>query len=558
MRLHVQNFMGVKRANIDISGLTLIVGPNWQGKSSIAMAAAAALTGEILPYKDLLKKHAQEIVTEGAETAVVFLEDLEQNQIRLDYPTCTRSSKGDKVPKASAIAAGLQSLIDMDHKERAKILGKFLGAELSRTDVEIELLELGAKQTAIFGICEEVELKGADGARETFRERGAKLKGRWEQVTGVKDYKSSDWIPAYWTPDMATATEDELQRHVDRAKREYEDMLKVEAITESEKAQLLELAAGKPEAERKAKAAGEAYHEAEQIVEKALVAMEAHKVVTEIEPRQSCPHCAGLLTVDKNKIIRKADEAKASPEVLKEDLKLSARYAGAYERAKQQRDARKEDLTLANADLNACIKAEQKLARISQTVDVKPDMEAAGKRVDMAEKRLKCFKAKMEADEIQTEIRQLVKIVNMLAPEGLRRRKLKEAIKVFNTRLLQLATKANWQYLTLTEDLELVFGGRQLWKCSAAQKFCAKVLLQAAWAERDDSALIIVDGADIFDKTARNGLVNLLKELGKPALVTMTMTSDKDKIPDLKAAGLGVTYTITDGLTAEYNGAPQS
>ena len=68
-------------------------------------------------------------------------------------------------------------------------------------------------------------------------------------------------------------------------------------------------------------------------------------------------------------------------------------------------------------------------------------MEAARKRVDMAEKRLRFKGAKMEADEIQTEIRQLVKIVNMLAPEGLRRRKLKEAIKVFNTRLLQLATK---------------------------------------------------------------------------------------------------------------------
>ena len=67
-----------------------------------------------------------------------------------------------------------------------------------------------------------------------------------------------------------------------------------------------------------------------------------------------------------------------------------------------------------------------------------------------------------------------------------------------------------------------------------------------------------MDGADIFDKTARNGLVNLLKELGKPALVTMTADIGQGQDPRSESRRLRVTYTITDGLTAEYNGAPQS
>ena len=74
-----------------------------------------------------------------------------------------------------------------------------------------------------------------------------------------------------------------------------------------------------------------------------------------------------------------------------------------------------------------------------------------------------------------------------------------------------------------------------------------EMILRIALAQLDNSNIILIDRADIFDNKSKSQLFKLLKLSGLRAVVAMTISS-KDKAPDLKAGKLGTTYWVENGI----------
>jgi DNA repair exonuclease SbcCD ATPase subunit len=86
-----QNFRGIPEARIDISPIALITGHNYAGKTSIARAIAAAVTGRPIPYDKVAKKDCGVILRHGAKAGAVIL-STEKGNTSVTWPKAEVSS----------------------------------------------------------------------------------------------------------------------------------------------------------------------------------------------------------------------------------------------------------------------------------------------------------------------------------------------------------------------------------------------------------------------------------------------------------------------------------
>ena len=164
----------------------------------------------------------------------------------------------------------------------------------------------------------------------------------------------------------------------------------------------------------------------------------------------------------------------------------------------------------------------------------------------LANRDLDVFKRKTEADRLAEKILLNISIIAALDPKGVRQTKLAACLGGFNASLKTICEAANWPVVELDEDLRTSIGGYRYVLASASQQWRIRAALQIAMGQIDGSEVLIFDGADILDTPGRNGLLKALVTLGKTALVTMT-ESKVEKVPDLRAAGFGNSYWISDG-----------
>jgi recombinational DNA repair ATPase RecF len=128
MQIHIQNFRGIEEARLQCSGVALITGTNATGKTSIAQAVAAVLTGNPIPMAGIRKNAAGMLVHTGAAQGQITLEG-EDGTAMLSWPTAKVQTDGSP-PQASAIAAGLESLADESRSaNRARLLAPYLKAD---------------------------------------------------------------------------------------------------------------------------------------------------------------------------------------------------------------------------------------------------------------------------------------------------------------------------------------------------------------------------------------------------------------------------------------------
>lgn len=550
MRAMIRNFMAIKRADLDLTGITLLAANNAAGKTSTTKALAAVLTGQVIPYQELAKKDAKELLTAGTAEGVIYLETLE-GKARIDYPAAVRKVEGT-MPVCSPVAAGLTSLLEVPAADKVQAVSEMLGLELLPEDVEPSLIELGCTKAEQAAVLMDLQALGSDSAAVQAKERGTKAKGQWEALTGENwgKVQAARWKPSSWTIEMGDWTEEFAKEQLVEAKRKYEDMLKIEALTELEQAQLQEQAQLKDARTLAYNLAVTSYKEAAENVEEAKKQQESHKVVTQVDRSEPCPNCGvHLLRKEKLEI---ATGDRPTPQQLEESLKVARELAAQFTSYTLLRDNAHQEMNEAAALLNQSLNAEKKLAAIKTVVAEKPDVEGARQNMALAEKRLKDYQLKHQADDAYAAACRLVKVADLLKPTGLKAEKLGKLLKALNERLVRLATAANWKFLVLKPDLTLQYGAQPYWKLSASEKFRARVLLQAVTATYDGSQFLVIDGIDILDKDGRNGLMKLLQHTGLPALVTATMSSGKDPIPDLAAAKLGRTYLLKEGIAEPF------
>lgn len=545
MKLSIRNFRGISRAEISLEPIALVAGRNEAGKSSIAQGLQALLTGDVVPIEGLAKKDAAMLIHAGTGTASLVIER-EGGRVAIEYPKAKKETEGSP-PSATPIACGMVSLPDMDAKARADCLYDYLKAQPSKEDLAAALPDL--KPDHLDKLWQSIQDTGWNGAHQSAKDKGIQLKGAWREVTGENygSSKAEKWIPPKWESDLEGASEESLQALVTQAGEIRDAAIAHTAISEDRMIQLREKAERAEELEQQKDSAAEEVKAAHAEVESTLAELKRVPDPDAEEQTTPCPHCGEPVVIQGEALAKPKREA---------DTESAAQYRAERDKASQAHSKASLALKSANErklkleqELADATAAAEELSKIGKS-DTQSDDEALEKaraEVDYANGRLDAWRAKTRADSLHRSISANQDVVDTLAADGLRQKKLRDALKGFNARLSQLAAIAKWPAPEVTDGLSVLYRGSAWALASESGKYRARTILQVALAEIDGSDALVIDGADILDKGGRNGLFHLLTDAGKPSLLCMTM-HDRSQMPELKA-GMGRSYWIENNVT---------
>jgi hypothetical protein len=546
--LELRDFRGCERAALRCDPIALVAGRNASGKSSIAQAAGAALSGQTRVVDGVTKSAAGMLVKIGASSASIVLSG-PGGKMRVEWPSCQATSDGEP-PHASEIAAGLDSVAEMAPVDRAGVLGDLLHAAPTREEFVVALADLGLDDDEVVAVIWQlITDQGWDQAHQVRKERGAEYKGQWRQVTGV-NYGSriaASWVPKGWAAAEEKLSENDLAAALVKAKADHERAIAAVAVSTAEREQLATEAAKVEERQ----AALREVEDAQAAVAGVLDAAKSYRaglLPADAEPGIPCPHCGKAVAIRRvslvETILTKIEEISAAE--TKRRRQAIAEADGDIARREGELTGARNAIAAARQALFAATGAKARLNSLASD-KVVGNVETAAAAVEQAEARLKAFRQKTQADSLREKIKVNDLILDILAANGLRARKLGRVLDTFNTAGLKPLTEAaGWKAVIVEPDMLLTYGGRRYGLLSTSEQYRVRAALQVAMARLDGSEMLVLDAADVLDAPTRSGLFALLAEAGLPAIVCMTLTR-REQVPDIGAAGLGASYWIENG-----------
>ena len=546
MKILISNFRGISRAEIDTAPVTLLIGKNYQGKTSAIQGTAAVLTGNTIPIEDLPKSSVARLIHSGAGGAEI-LATTADGQKRIIYPECTVESTG-QFPEISATAAGLESIVDIPVKQRSVTVSKMLNAEPGDAEIAEKMKSIGMTKQDIDKIMQTIHVQGWDAAHAHAKEVGAKLKGRWEGVTAENwgEKKAASWFPVEWEGDLQTLTEEVLSADFKQENEWLETAISDGAIQVSEIQRLETIAIKLPTLKDncefvKSELAG--LQETETMLRTALNALPP----AENQKYLECPHCrkpvcivAGMVVIAKPL----TEEEQATRRTAIDEAKKSLADLSA------QVNKKRDELATVKREIaeaeNAHKKSEEMKLELSKISDGSKAVDDCRICVKRAETRLSAWKKKRDADLLYGGIVANMQIIEILAPTGMRLDVLKKCLATFNGFLKSICECAAWRLVELRQDMSISMNGTPYMLLSKSEKFRVRCAMQVATAKYDGSTLVLIDEADVLDGNGRNGLMQMLLAAGIESVVGMT-TNDKTVGEKIGGVG-GNAYWIENGM----------
>ncbi len=538
MKIKISNFRGIKEAEFEPPKIAAIFADNHAGKTSLIQALQAALTGETIPL-DITKKQISMLVHSGSASGLVQIEAGESNT-RVIYPEAKLSTAGTP-PKASGYAAGLESILTRT-TDRPNVFAEYLKT-LPTKDQLINRLK---DPEMVARIWETIEAQGWDAAFSNAKEKGARLKGQWEMITGENwgVRKAESWTaPAYDN----SMTKVDLEKRVQDAREWLEAAISFEAVSEAEIERL----------ESESKGADELIAE-RQNLENLRAGFEKQKIAVEekIAGRDSgetvepCPHCNKEIVITAKRKLKKWHSIGSISET---DIQKFRQDAIGYQREMDKIDrAIAENSEKSRRAADAMKKLEQ-IKKKGAGDKPQKTVEDCRKELQSAEEKLKAVEDTYKAETLKNGIAVNKEISEVLAPSGLRAECLKRALSEINGVLRVLCDVSGWELVEVQDDLSITYNGMILGPnykkslCSESEYYRAEIILQIAFAMKDNSDFILIDRADLLDKSGRNGLFRILGRCSKNVVVAFTWLEGRDAIPDLSKIH-GAAYWIEKGV----------
>lgn len=568
MKVSIRNFRGLASAEIELSGIALVAGLNGSGKTSLATAVAAALQRTPAPVPGMTKTDARQYLRDHQERGRVLIE-AEAGKVQVNYPGGTVAAEG-KPPAATPMGCGLLNVAAMNDKSRAAYLIEVMKASPSREDLDAALRSVGVGDNAIESCWKRIDADGWDKTHAYALTRATETKGAWRQITGENwgSQKAADWRPA----DLPAGDLDPAaySAAVDKARAHLEAVIAEQAVGSAEVERLKAAAAAATDDLGALQAQLDNLHDSRhKVANEAQVAVSecanARQALAELpKPGQTiqtveCPSCGDhVIVISRTELGLPSKNANDEAENQARQKAIDAAQIQVDAAAKKEREKRQAvvDIDTGIQRLNGLIadarracqaveSAKVQLASIKTDGTTAEQVQQARDALADAEHRLACLNQFYDASKKHQTIEATLKMAEVLAPTGLRRSVLLRTIDATNKQLSSLCEVAKWGTVTIAEDLGIHYLGRNYELLSAAEQFRVRVTLQVVFSELDGSDALIVDAADILDRPGRSGLIALLLQLSKPALVTMTMSDPKD-VPDLSRSGRGRSYWASE------------
>lgn len=541
--IELNDYRGCASARVECNPIALVAGRNAAGKSSLAQGVGACLCGKLPAPAGGPRNLGGLLVRTGAGSASISVRS-DDGVARIIWPSGQGSAEGH-APTASEWAAGLDSIVYLSARDRARVLSDVLHAAPTQDDLDEAMAAAGVTGKSA-QIWKQIEGHGWDGAHAGWKDQGAMLKGQWQQVTGVR-YGSR--VGASWRPDLAGLDEAEIAGAVQRAQAGRDRAIAAEAVSEAERRRIEE-EADLLDDRRKALA------EAERSVadaEKVYAAMRDARAAlppAELAHTVPCPYCSEPIVVERDVVevrLLRATGKRTDEHDARSRRHAIAEAEGKMANASDRLNIARKDAAGRAALVEASERYAERLANWPRAVEHTITRAEAEEVVAAAQKRLRECQAKIKADDIHDQIEAGERIIELLAGDGLRRDKLGRVLAAFEGSMKQLSDEAGWSPVSITLDTGLLYGDRPYFLLSASEQFRVRVVLQLAMAQIEGASLVVIDGADILDGPARSGLIAMLSACGIPALVCMTL-SRIELMPDLAEAELGSSYWIEAGV----------
>jgi hypothetical protein len=364
-------------------------------------------------------------------------------------------------------------------------------------------------------------------------------------VTGQQygSQKGEEWRPAGWTDAHDKMTVDRLTSQITALNAEIDAAIKRTAVDEHELASLRSMAEGYDDA---VKMLGDATKELTEAQDALAKKRKQAPAVLSLDD-QPCPSCGAALSIKAGKIV---PGGTVTDKQVDASRKAAAKHAAEVEKletAVQEARAAESKMSTLLAD---CEAAQRKLAAMPAASPAGRSVDEINRDLSSAQINRDMVKCRMEADKYHREIQRLLVVVTALAPEGLRQTALLLMLKHFNTGLAKISACAHWGEVHLLDSLDVTYDGRPYRLLSQSEKFRVRVTLQLTIATLDASEAVVIDAADVLDKSGRNGLIMAVLNSGLPALVCMTM-NERGDMPDMSNPRIGgVSAWIEQGVTA--------
>lgn len=520
--------------------VVLIAGPNRAGKTTIAKAVAALLTRDPSIF-GTTRKAAEAMVGGVDRNPEISLADeghADESAISYRFPERKRTDIGprvDQLPTASSIAVGSFRPAAAKSHEVAAWLALGLDAlpTVDEFAVAAKAAGIADVSTPFVKLAHRVsdDFDGWDQVTAAIDAEARAFKARWTEVADGRAYGSAlapAWVPKKWRGTDA----------------ERADMAGTIARLELEEAEAAEMAKGMQFADAAADAERDQLERAVILGEEAAKDLPAARKTlaerrTELErlrvsasPVIACPHCRGMIRLDRSGPVVAETGAKAAPK-------------GVDEAA----------IRLAEAGLEGAIRREEALARTAgagrsaetalKLLPAKRDRSTADPTLEIRE-RLEMARKIARADEIHAHIAKLQVLSAIASPTGLRAVKMMQRLVPFRRDLFRIAELMGLLDLTMDDDLQFAVAGRPYAALCESEQWQVDAAIALTVARMDQSAIVILDRADILEASLRNKLFWTLKKAGVATLVTMTANA-RGVMPDLVKAKLGRSYWLADG-----------
>jgi len=567
MKLQVRALGGIERADIEIDKVALLVGQTGAGKTSIAEAARSAITNDWHIRGVTQKARLGAVVHSGYESGAVRLSEGEK-YAQMKFPGGEYETAGGGTGTAlwsGEVACGLVNPLAADVKARAQFFIEILAASPTKQNLVDALTDTGLEENQALKVWERIEASNWDDAQKHYATRATEMKGQWETFSHDRwgKRKGEDFVPEGWDETLTGKSEQSLGKSVTARQESLEKLIAKSAVSAEHLAKLKE-DAGKLESLKKQ------LFRVDQLLSKAKLAAQeqedALKALPEPEKEPKtvdCPHCGAECMVD----------------VSSGDFELLAEIKGVSEKENAARTAALEDarkaLAAARQEVKDCDGQAAQCERLVKTAEAATKelegvsdagedntaaIETAREAVATAERRLAMFLTKRKADIAHRSVMLNAAVADELKPEGLRKRRLQDALKEFNdVRMAKMSKmvpgiKCYFDPGTLDPMMETDRGSRAYRMLSRGEKLIFQACLQFAVAEMDNSSLVIVDDADAVQGDLRSGLVKMALAAKTPSIIAMAVRAP-NQVPDLGAmkGSKGRTYWIADKTAVDVS-----
>lgn len=502
MKLSIYYYRGITELEATLEKITLFCGLNFQGKSSIAGALSALLTGKALPDW-MKKKDVAEFINTASGTGKIELSDDRGTSI-ISYPDCAYSTARNAY-KSSEIAAGLLKPTEMDGKSRSGYFSELLKTEPTEEQLKNALSGSGMKKSQFDELWKNIKISGFDSALKVAETERTKLKGAWENVTG-DNYGSIK--AANWKPENLS---EENPEKLAELRKERDTAIATIAIDDAEIFRLTDFADKIP---LTTKIRDDLQTELLELKKQYSELKEPEILKASDIP---CPHCNKPLNISSGKIII---GGKITPGMETESQKKHSDYLIKKSALNTKIENTTNAIATANADLKIQNDAKDKLSKPrNKTRDI-AEIEAEITILENSQFANETFE---KATDIQAKIEISDKLIQVLRPDGLRKTLLTEGLEKFNLKSKELCEIAKWPVVWLNDNLDIIYGQRDYRLLSESEKFRTDITIQVVCALVDGSDMVIIDGADILDPQGRNGLISVLKNIDIKSVVFMTI-----------------------------------